>query len=123
MTLILFFTGVQRENCGERSGIAILTETGRMLRQLEAVRLSVETTHHKKTMERTEQRRRTSLGPDCPAQHEEYHSDQQHVDRQLPSTPLIDLVVFHDMSPLSIGSDGYRYLNRICAPSLSGNSG
>jgi hypothetical protein len=94
-----------------------------MLRQLEDVRLSVGTTHHTHDMEKPEQRRRTSLDPDCPAQHEEHHSDQQHVDRQLPSTPLIDLVVFHDLSPLSIGIDGYRYLNQICAPSLSGNSG
>jgi hypothetical protein len=27
------------------------------------------------------------------------------------------------VGPLSIGTDGYPYLNRICAPSFSGNSG
>ena len=124
MTLILFFTGVQRENCGERSEIAILTKTGRIFEELQGgpiVRGGLLIIHT--TIEEPEQHRRTSLGPDCPAQHEEHHSDQQHIDSQLPSTPLIDLIVFHDVSPLSIGIHGYRYSNRICAPSLSGNSG
>jgi hypothetical protein len=50
----VFFSWSATREHEERSAIAILTETGRMLRQLEDVRLSVGTTHHTHDMEKPE---------------------------------------------------------------------
>ena len=68
MNLILLFIGVQRENCEERFELTRLTETAAIVRQLEAVRLSVET----QTSDNRENRTASAdlSSPGRPAEHE-----------------------------------------------------